>query len=95
MKTCVFCETDFYPKSKNQKYCNPECCRKATNKKIMAKYYENKERLNGKKRICTSCNTVLSRYTSSEICLLCQKNKNSNNKTLILEALNFVAKQAK
>ena len=95
MKSCIYCENDFIPKSKNQKYCNPECCRKATNKKIMQKYYANKERLNGKKRMCNVCNSPLSRYTADDICMLCQRNKRINNEDLIKEALKIVSKQIK
>lgn len=95
MKQCAYCNLDFFPKSKNQKYCNPECCRKATNKKIMEKYYENKERLNGKVRLCIQCKCKLSRYNPYDICLLCEKRNKRTNEKLFLEALSFVAKQTK
>jgi hypothetical protein len=34
------CAKDFDAKTHNQKYCSDECCRIATNKRIMEKYYE-------------------------------------------------------
>jgi len=36
------CAKDFEPKTHNQKYCTDECCRIATNRRIMEKYYEKK-----------------------------------------------------
>lgn len=83
------------PKSKNQKYCNPDCCRKATNKKIMEKYYENKERLKGKIRHCKQCNLKLSIYNAANICYKCEDFNKKNNKKMIKDAFDYVAKQAK
>ena len=34
------CSKDFEAKTHNQKYCTDECCRVATNRRIMEKYYE-------------------------------------------------------
>ena len=36
------CAIDFDARTHNQKYCSDECCRLATNKRIMEKYYERK-----------------------------------------------------
>ena len=36
------CKKDFAPKTHNQKYHNDECCRIATNRRIMEKYYDKK-----------------------------------------------------
>ena len=36
------CSQEFEPKTHNQKYHSDECCRMATNKRIMEKYYEKK-----------------------------------------------------
>ena len=33
------CAINFDAKTHNQKYCSDECCRIATNKRIMEKYY--------------------------------------------------------
>lgn len=57
----------------NQKFCSSECTRIETNRRIMQKYYDKKDQLSGKKRICESCNeTVLSRYNDGKICYLCE-----------------------
>ena len=36
------CAKEFDSKTHNQKYCSDECCRVATNRRIMEKYYEKK-----------------------------------------------------
>ena len=67
------CAKEFERKTHNQKYCSDECCRIATNRRIMEKYYEKKEIKNGRERICKNCKTKLSRYNSSNICANCEK----------------------
>jgi len=94
MKECVECKKQFEFKTHNQKYCSPECCRKSTNKKIMKKYYEKKEILSGKKRIC-ECGAVLSRYNMETLCNLCQLKSNENEKEKIKKELESVAKKTK
>ena len=37
------CGIEFEQKTHNQKYCSDECCRIATNKRIMDKYYKKKQ----------------------------------------------------
>jgi hypothetical protein len=39
IKPCIECKNDFEFKTHNQKYCSQQCCRVATNKRIMEKYY--------------------------------------------------------
>ncbi len=92
MKDCANCGTPFESNKKNQKYCNPACCRLATNKKIMSKYYENKKRLNGEKRYC-GCGQLLSRYNENNKCFVCVDQDNKNNRGNILEVINNVAKK--
>ena len=67
------CSKTFIAQRHNQKYCTPECCKDATNKRIRSKYSETKQRLKGKKRICKTsrCGTILSRYTEEDICGKC------------------------
>ena len=91
MKKCINCSKDFESSKKNQKYCSPACCRLATNKKIMKKYYENKKRLNGEKRYCT-CGQLLSRYNENNLCFSCVK-KEEYGKESILEVINNVIKK--
>ena len=78
MKECVECKNLFSFKTHNQKYCSKECCRVATNKKIMNKYYIKKQRLAGAIRLCAKCNNQLSRYNSDNKCTMCQELERKN-----------------
>jgi hypothetical protein len=88
------CNNEFEAKTHNMKYCSDLCCREATNAKIKQKYYEKKERLAGKKRVCAtkSCGTILSRYNSEPICGVCEANENAQKKNNILEMINSVSR---
>lgn len=92
MKICANCGVEFNSNKKNQKYCTPACCRLATNKKIMTKYYENKKRLSGHKRYCL-CGQLLSRYNENSKCFVCVDNETSSNRGGILEVINNVIKK--
>ena len=72
-KKCVECEQEFEFKTHNQKYCSNQCCRVATNKRIMQKYYEKRRRLAGEERLCAKCSALLSKYNSMEICSFCDR----------------------
>lgn len=84
------CDNEFEKITHNQKYCCDECCRESTNKKIREKYYEEKERLAGKKRICSTrgCKNPLSRYNEGKICNTCVAKQESNNKNELLRIMN-------
>jgi hypothetical protein len=73
----VECLKQFDPKTHNQKYCCDECCRVATNKRIMEKYYEKKAIKNGSPRKCKGCSSLLSRYNTDSYCSKCTKLKNT------------------
>jgi hypothetical protein len=88
-KVCGFCGTEFQTKKKNQKYCDNICCRGATNKRIMERYYENKARLSGIKRLC-SCGKLLSRYNSASLCGACEFTTKDKNKDKIMEAIGVI-----
>lgn len=85
------CGIDFEPKTHNQKYHSDECCRIATNKKIMEKYYEKKAIRSGSKRLCIKCNSRLSRYNDQKICSRCEKNIAIKNRSKIIEMLNDIS----
>jgi hypothetical protein len=89
------CEIQFIAATHNQKYCSPECCRIATNRRIMEKYYDKRDQKNGKVRYCsTGCGTKLSRYNDSKICSGCDiKQHVSANRTVadMLLAVNWQA----
>jgi hypothetical protein len=76
------CAKDFDAKTHNQKYCSDECCRVATNKRIMEKYYEKKAIKNGAVRKCKKCSAPLSRYNQFTVCAKCEKKKTNSEKEL-------------
>lgn len=86
------CNNEFEKTTHNQKYCSDECCRDATNKKNKKKYYDEKERLSGKKRKCSSkgCNNLLSRYNSSTICNYCISKTEEGKKAELLRIMNVI-----
>ena len=86
----VECKNNFVPKTHNQKYCSDECCRIATNKRIMDKYYEKKAIRNGAPRPCVKCNTQLSRYNKSNLCAVCEKGIGIQNRKNIMESLDEI-----
>lgn len=65
------CTVKFPKKTHNQRYHDDECCRLATNAKIMEKYYQRRAQRLGIARHCDHCGTRLSRYNSSEVCNAC------------------------
>jgi len=66
------CEVDFQPATHNQKYCSAECCRVATNRRIMEKYYDRRDQRQGKARYCSKCSGKLSRYNDGNVCSSCE-----------------------
>lgn len=84
------CAKVFTPKTHNQKYCCDECCRVATNRRIMEKYYEKKAIRNGAKRSCKKCKSPLSRYNESNICIRCEKKMDINQKKKLLRMIDEI-----
>lgn len=79
---------EFTPKTHNQKYCCDDCCRVATNKKIMEKYYEKKAIRSGQKRYCSNCKSPLSRYNTQSVCAKCEKNNSAADRDRIIGMIN-------
>ena len=71
------CDNPFTRKTHNQKYCSDECCRIATNEKIMIRYYENKRKRSGATRLC-DCGAKLSRYNMNDECSSCEAKRESD-----------------
>jgi len=94
MKVCKECNLKFDAKTHNQKYCSGECCRIATNKRIMEKYYQKKARLGGLERLC-SCGSTLSRYNSEDLCSVCDSKNKKNKRYLAMEAISNVISSSK
>ena len=84
------CAKEFESKTHNQKYCSDECCRVATNKRIMEKYYEKKAIKNGAPRKCKGCPGFLSRYNSEMYCAKCIKSKHTKNKNTLMEIIDDI-----
>lgn len=86
------CNNSFTKTTHNQKYCSDECCRAATNKKIRDKYYQEKERLAGKKRTCSekTCKNILSRYNETDICAECTAKQENKVKNELLRIFNVI-----
>ena len=70
------CNKNFRPKTYNGVYCSEECRKIVTNKKLLSKYYSDKENKT-KKRTCATknCTTILSRYNKEKICERCKKER--------------------
>ena len=88
------CGKDFENKTHNQKYCSDECCRVATNKRIMDKYYEKKAIKNGAVRKCKKCKSNLSRYNSAEVCSKCEKEVAVRSRLATMEIINEIIKSS-
>jgi hypothetical protein len=88
------CLKEFDAKTHNQKYCCDECCRVATNKRIMEKYYEKKAIRSGAVRICKNkgCEKQLSRYNYESVCSACESAVVKNNKKKLLDMINDASK---
>jgi len=85
------CNKKFDSKTHNQKYCSDECCRVATNKRIMQKYYEKKAIKNGASRLCKGCKSQLSRYNAEDICSSCLKETNLRSKKLLQDIIDEIS----
>lgn len=85
------CAAEFEPKTHNQKYCTDECCRVATNRRIMEKYYEKKAIRNGAKRGCKKCGSQLSRYNESFLCASCNKKIDISQRSKLLGMLDEIS----
>jgi hypothetical protein len=70
-------------------YHTDECCKKATNARIMKKYHERKARRGGAKRVCKTvgCGTFLSRYNDSKTCGKCDAAVEERKTQSVLEVL--------
>lgn len=92
MQICAYteCGVEFEPKTHNQRYHTPECCKEATNIRIMDKYYERKERRQGNIRTCITpgCGTQLSRYNDDKVCGKCDSVKESERREFLLRLFN-------
>jgi hypothetical protein len=85
------CAKEFEAKTHNQKYCGDECCRIATNRRIMEKYYEKKAIRNGAYRPCKKCGSKLSRYNQGNLCATCEKNETISTRSKLLGMIDEIS----
>ena len=86
------CEVEFEKRTHNQKYCTRECCRLATNSRIMDKYYDRQDRRQGKVRFCIVCEkTKLSRYNDTNTCQACTLSREVNANASVVNMLKDAA----
>lgn len=79
------CGAFYEKKTHNQKYCGTECCRIATNKRIMEKYYARQAQRQGRARYCSECQTTrLSRYNDSTICSSCELKRTEESRNNVV-----------
>lgn len=82
------CEVVFIKKTHNQRYHDDECCRLATNAKIMQKYYAKRAQRLGLPRHCEECGAKLSRYNSDPVCNPCTLRHNEERNSAVYNMLN-------
>ena len=82
------CGLEFEPTTHNQKYHTDECCRRATNARLMEQYYERKARRQGRIRVCDrGCGTRLSRYNDGKTCQKCEAEVKANERDALWNLL--------
>ena len=82
------CEEEFTKATHNQKYHNDECCRLATNQRIMLGYYKTRDRQRGVERWCEVCQlTKLSRYNPSDVCSACKAGRITEANNAVVDML--------
>lgn len=83
------CDEVYVKKTHNQRYHDNECCRLATNARIMEKYYDRQNQRKGRTRYCQECQTTkLSRYNDSLVCASCVSKKSVDANAEVLRMLN-------
>lgn len=85
------CDISFAKKTHNQRYHDDECCRLATNAKIMEKYYARRAQRLGITRLCDKCETKLSRYNNSPTCNSCLLKSEVNRTNSVAAMLSTVS----
>ena len=90
-KICAYepCSKEFEPKTHNQIYHTDACCGLATNARVMAKYYETRDRKKGAVRVCRTpgCGTRLSRYNPETVCAKCEAEREEARKKRMRDML--------
>lgn len=83
MKSCNWCDKEFYTKISYQIYCSEECRDSATKEKIAQRYVQTRrQKRKGKIRKCKKCDEKLSIYNDESLCTKCNINPNEVKKIL-------------
>jgi hypothetical protein len=83
MKHCQWCNNTFSTRVFYQIYCSAECREHATKEKISERYaVTRRQKRQGKKRVCKSCNMNLSIYNDETLCDKCLINPQDVTKAL-------------
>jgi hypothetical protein len=87
--TCehIGCGVVFRKKTHNQRYHDDECCRLATNAKIMQKYYQRRAQKLGHARYCDVCASKLSKYNSESKCNSCLQQSETTRNNMVVDML--------
>lgn len=88
VKECAWCGESFTAHRANMVFCQQECCRLATNQKLIQKYHDNKLKKLNKSRQC-ACGAKLSIYNKEETCHACQLRSNEQQRNDLLSRLGF------
>lgn len=97
-RECAYseCGREFEPNRHNQKFCSDDCCRRATNARLMEQYYARKARRQGQARLCANgCGTRLSRYNDGNLCGACERRKSEDARKESLKELGFITDDSK
>lgn len=85
-KQCANCGETFIARRINMIYCTDQCCKTATNAKLIASYHSKKQ-LKNIPRDCSSCGARLSRYNKDITCNSCKNRDESKKRKELLEQL--------
>lgn len=88
-KVCLECGKSFTASKSNQIYCQSECTRKASNKKIIERYHATKAIKSSNDRKCKECSSKLSKYNDDNICNPCKQGKKELGRIDLLRKLGF------
>lgn len=88
IRECQWCSVKFDATRANQIYCKQECCKLATNKKLIEKYHKNKSKKTLDARTC-ECGAKLSIYNKDKTCYSCQSRRADEKRLDVLKRLGF------
>jgi hypothetical protein len=83
------CDNYFTPTTHNNIYCSDECCKIATLDKARKANKDRRDRLSGKKRICSAdgCKNSLSRYNEASVCEVCMSRERKKKRLELLSMI--------